>query len=187
MVPLCRQHDSLLLVIDIQERLASAMRSKPLERLKENTGLLVEASQVLDIPVFQSEQYPRGLGDTVENVRHKLSAHSDVMYAEKTRFSCCGEAGFEKGMRNSRKRQIIITGMETHVCVLQTAFELAKLGYEIYVVEDAVTSRRKAHHKNALHRMQQHGIIISNTESVLFEWLRDASHPHFKTLSQKVK
>ncbi len=187
MLALCRQHDSLLLVIDIQERLASAMRRKPMERVQRNTGKLIEASQILDIPIFHSEQYPRGLGQTVEELRITLTQEGSVTYTEKTRFSCCGEGSFEQGMRDSRKRQVVITGMETHVCVLQTALELDKLGYEVFVVEDAVTSRHKATHKNALQRMRQQGIVISNTESVLFEWLRDASHPHFKAISSLVK
>ena len=185
MLPLCRQHDSLLLIIDVQERLSSAMRKKPFKRLKTNAKKLIKSATELDVPIFHTEQYPKGLGATVKSLNKRLTAPQH--YSEKTTFSCCGESSFQTAVQKTHKRQIIICGMESHVCVLQTAMELQAQHYEVYVVEDAITARHKQCHRNAIERMRQQGIIITNTESVLFEWLRDAKHPSFKTVSGLLK
>ncbi len=185
MLPLCRQHDSLLLVIDIQERLVSAMGKKSRLRLEKNSALLIDTASLLKVPVFHTEQYPKGLGSTLQTLGQRLEESS--IKTEKTSFSCCGEPSFQAQLRETHKRQIIITGLESHVCVLQTALELEKQGFEVYVVEDAIASRKKSNHHNALARMRQQGVIISNTESVLFEWLRDTNHPSFKAVSALLK
>ena len=185
MTPLCRAEDCLLVVIDIQERLAGAMPSKVRESVTSRTSLLIQAATVLDIPIITTEQYPRGLGETVPNIQQHLGDTNSKV--EKTCFSCSAESSFINLVRKSHKRQVILTGMETHVCVLQTAIELQQDGLEIYVAEDAVCARGKFYHRNALHRLQNQGIIISNSESVIFEWLRDASHPDFKQISTLLK
>lgn len=181
---LCQAEQSVLLVIDIQQRLAGAMPEKPLHSLLKHTGLLLKAADLLEIPVIRSEQYPRGLGDTLHEVQQHIRHETRL---EKTCFSCCGAEGFEQTLSNNGRKQIVLSGMESHVCVLQTAMELKLQGYEVFVVNDAVCSRDKHNHKNALQRMHQAGIVISNTESVLFEWLRDARHPHFKAISQLLR
>jgi hypothetical protein len=185
MTPLCRTEDSLLVVIDIQERLAGAMPEAVREQVTARSRLLMQASSVLGIPTIVSEQYPRGLGETVPDL--KIQIGENVTAIEKTCFSCSSEASFIELVRQSHKRQIILTGMETHVCVLQTALELQRDGLEVYVAEDAVCSRGKPYHENALRRMQAQGIIISNSESVIFEWLQHASHPNFKEISALLK
>ncbi len=178
---LCQADQTALLVIDIQQRLASAMPDQVLQSLIKHTGMLLKVANLLDIPVIQTEQYPKGLGPTLDDIQQHIR-HDPLL--EKTCFSCCGAEGFEQALEKSARKQIVLTGMESHVCVLQTAMELKTKGYEVFVVSDAICSRDKHHHKNALQRMHQAGIVISNTESVLFEWLRDAKHPHFKTISQ---
>lgn len=183
--PLCSAEHSQLLIIDIQERLASAMPDKVLDKITHNTGVLIRAARELNIPVIRSEQYPKGLGDTVKAIARELD--DKVTRIEKTCFSCFGADGFTELLHAQQKSQIIICGIESHICVLQTALQLHQQGYEVYVVEDGVCSRHKQHHKNALARLRQHGVIISNVESVLFEWLRDASHPAFKTLAKLIK
>ncbi len=181
---LCQAEQSVLLVIDIQQRLASAMPDQALQAVIKHTGWLLQAAELLNIPVIRTEQYPKGLGETLDDVRQHIQQETRL---EKTCFSCCGASGFEQSLQQSGRKQIVIAGMESHVCVLQTAMELKVKGYAVFVVSDAVCSRDKHNHKNALRRMEQAGVVISNTESVLFEWLRDAQHPHFKAISKLVR
>ena len=180
---LCRVQDSQLVVVDIQERLLAAMPEKPRQQLLKNTAILIDAAQRLDVPIHQTEQYPQGLGATTGDLTAKLQA---VPVAEKTCFSCCGAKGFESRLGDAGK-QIILTGIETHVCVLQTAIDLRSRGFQVFVVEDATCSRNKHHHRNALARMSQTGIVITNSESLIFEWLRDARHEHFKAVSKLLR
>jgi nicotinamidase-related amidase len=106
---------------------------------------------------------------------------------EKTAFSCCNAEGFDAAACADQRTQWILCGMEAHVCVLQTALELRARGLEVFVVADAISSRTEANRDNALARLRQAGVIVSNTESVLFEWLRDASDPQFKVLSALIR
>jgi nicotinamidase-related amidase len=182
---LCQSALSQLLIIDVQERLAHTMDEDVLDKLVRNTNILIEAATALAIPVLRTEQYPKGLGPTLPDILAKLPSEQTAY--EKTCFSSCGATGIEKLLNDAVRKQIIITGMETHICVLQSAIELQQQGKQVFVVQDAVCSRSKKHFKNALARMQQAGIIISNTESVLFEWLKDASHPQFKTLAKLIR
>lgn len=181
MSPLCRREDSLLLCIDIQERLLQAMVEPARSRMLENTVCLLKTAQLLSVPVIYTEQYPQGLGDTAAEVKEFIPAGSG--YFDKTSFSCCAAENFLEAVRATRKRQIVITGMETHVCIMQTALELLEDGFEVFVADDAACSQKMAHWKSALNRMRQTGIAAVPTESVLFEWLRDSSHEHFKTVS----
>lgn len=182
---LCHAQHSQLLIIDIQERLASAMPEKVLEKVLQNNAVLLQAAEKLAIPVVRSEQYPKGLGHTLADI----SAHlpGNAVSIEKTCFSCADAERFDEVFTKQHRQQVVITGIESHICVLQTALQLQHQGYSVYVVEDAICSRKKLHHKNALQRLRQNDIVVSNTESVLFEWLRDASHPEFKNLSQLIK
>ncbi len=181
MTPLCRQHDSLLLCIDIQDRLFAAMPKPSRQRLLDNTEILISAAKLLDIPMIYTEQYPAGLGSTVAQIKELLP--EDARYFDKTRFSCCGSEELMQVIRDSHKRQIIIAGMESHICVLQTALELKADGYEVFVADDAVSSQHRAHWKSALHRLHQAEVVATPTESILFEWLRDSNHEQFKSIS----
>ena len=182
---LCNAQTSQLVVIDIQERLASAMPDKALKRVMNNTAVLLQAANLLDVAVIRTEQYPKGLGET----RSEVSQHLDnkTTTIEKTCFACTGSSDFTNRLSKQRRPQIILTGIESHVCVLQTALELHEQGFQVYVVEDAICSRNKHRHKNAIARMRQAGVIVTNTESVVFEWLRDAQHEHFKTIAKLIK
>ncbi len=184
-VALCRQDDSLLLVIDIQERLTNAMPAKIRTEVLRNTSALISAAKLLDVPVLATEQYPAGLGNTVTSLKHDLPRSARVF--EKTCFSACGAEGFKEELLATHKRQVVIAGMEAHVCVLQSALELKAMDIEVFVVEDATCSRDERHHANAVARLRRAGVNVSNMESVLFEWLRDASHKHFKVISGLVK
>lgn len=182
---LCQASFSQLLIIDVQERLAASMDAAVLQSLVHNTTILIEAATALAVPILRTEQYPKGLGPTLPAITRALPAEQHA--CDKTCFSSCGAAGIESSLNDVVRKQIVITGMEAHICVLQTALDLSQRGAQVFVVGDAVCSRRKHHYQNALTRMQQAGIIISNTESVLFEWLQDASHPQFKSLSKLIR
>jgi nicotinamidase-related amidase len=173
---LLRASDSALIVIDMQERLIAAMPAH--EAIVKTTGILLEAAGRIGIPVAVTEQYPKGLGATVAEVAAKIPEHSTRV--EKTCFSGCAAIPVSRP-------QIVLAGMEAHVCVLQTALEFAASGREVFVVADAICSRTEENRQNAIDRMRGAGIVITNTESVLFEWLRDASHPEFRTLSKLIR
>ena len=181
---LCDVKQSRLLIIDEQERLLSVMSDKPRAQVLKNTSILLQAAQTLSVPVIRSEQYPKGLGATDNNIEAQLN--DDALKVEKTVFSCCGVAEVAELSHQQVLPQWILTGIETHICVLQTALQLKAAGQQVFVVSDACCSRKKGHHKNALQRLTQAGVVITNTESVLFEWLRDAKHPDFKALSKLI-
>lgn len=184
-VALCRQDDSLLLLIDIQEKLAGAIPAKTRSEVLKNASGLISAAKLLDVPIFATEQYPKGLGQTVPNLR--LDLPRDATVFEKTCFSSCGAAGFKDELLATHKRQIVIMGMEAHICVLQSALELKALDFEVFVVSDATCSRAERNHANAMARLRDAGVIITDMEATLFEWLRDASHKHFKVVSGLIK
>lgn len=178
-------NDSLLLVVDMQSRLLAAMKPLLAKTALENSVKLLTAADLLKVPVLLTEQYPKGLGDTTEAINAALPAFTQRF--EKTAFSCCGNAAFNQALLASGCKQIIFIGQEAHVCVLQTAIELMAQGFQVYVVEDAVLSRHEQHKANALQRLQALGIAVTNHESVLFEWLRDAKHAQFKAISALVR
>lgn len=181
----CNQATSQLLVIDIQERLGAAMPEKVLARVMRNVTLLMTAADRLGIPVTVSEQYPKGLGPT--DARIATAIPPAARRIEKTCFSCADAEGFAPVIDDARRRQVILAGMESHVCVLQTAMDLLAAGFHPFVVEDAVCSRKLENYENALQRLQAAGAVIATAESVVFEWLRDARHEHFKALSAMVR
>lgn len=177
--------NSVLLIVDMQAKLTATMPQADAELMIANTGKLIEAVNTLAIPIFVTEQYPKGLGATETAVLNKLPVHSKTY--PKTGFSCCDAEGFTQALEQTERRKIILAGQETHICILQTALALLALGYQTYIVEDAVCSRNPQHKNNALQRMQQQGVTVANYESVLFEWLKDAQHPDFKVLSALVR
>ena len=145
----------------------------------------LEAAGLLKVPRCFTEQYPKGLGPTEEPVKARLGEFATRF--EKTAFSCCGAEGFSAMLGNLARRQVVISGMEAHVCVLQTALDLKAEAYEVFVVEDAVCSRNPANRDNAMNRLRAAGVVVANTESVCFEWLRDASNEHFRAIAKLVR
>jgi isochorismate hydrolase len=174
---------SQLLVIDVQTRLAQVMSDR--KSLLRNCEILLQAANILSVPVTITEQYPKGLGPTEPGLKAAFPA--DAAPIEKTCFSCCDAEDFATNLPSFDKTQIILSGIESHVCVLQTAMDLLTKNYQVFVVADAVDSRSKDNKRIALDRMQQAGVVITNTESVLFEWLRDAKHEHFKAVSALIR
>jgi nicotinamidase-related amidase len=168
---------SLLWVIDIQEKLLPKIPNY--EILVKNTHWLMQLADECMVPIMIAQQYPEGLGDTII----EFAAWRDE-YMNKMEFSAMlNPAMFEK-LHNYRKNQIILVGIETHVCVLQTALDLIKSGFTVYVVVDAVGARNNLDHKYALKRMKQAGAILITKEMVFFEWLKTAECHNFKQLSK---
>ena len=182
---LCDAAAGRLVVVDVQTRLAAAMPPADRTRVLRTIGRLVRAAALLEIPIHVTEQYPEGLGPTEPELARILPQGTAPV--AKTGFSCCAEAAFREAVCAEPRRQVVLTGMEAHVCILQTALELRDLGLEVHVVEDAVCSRDPAHAANALARLRAEGVVVTNHESVLFEWLRDARHEHFKAVSTLLK
>lgn len=182
---LCHAGSSQIVGVDLQTRLFAAMPADECAMVIRNTAVLLQAASTLGIPVLITEQYPKGLGATEPAIAEKLPGNAKRF--EKTGFSCCAVEGFVHALKSTERRQVILIGQETHVCVLQTAFDLNDAGYRVFVVEDGVCSRRPDHKRNALARMAGSGIIVTNVESVLFEWLGDASHPQFRPLSALIR
>lgn len=178
---LARPESSVLLVIDIQERLARAMRPADRDRVLRNGRKLIQAANLLGVPVFVTEQYPKGLGRTEECLRQLLP--SSASWWEKTSFSCCRVPGLMAEIDRLDRRQVVLAGMEAHVCVLQTAIELLQAGQIVFVAEDATCSRDPARQRTAMARLRAAGAIVTCTESVIFEWLGDAAHPRFKEVA----
>lgn len=183
---LCAAETSQFVVIDIQVRLAAAMPPETRERVMKNSGILLQAARLLQVPTVVTEQYPKGLGNTEPAVAQHFSENLGVVC--KTCFASSGAAGFDAALdAHHGRHQVILAGMEAHVCVLQSAMELLGRGYQVFVVEDAVSSRDDANRHNAMARLRQAGAVVTSTESVLFEWLRDASHPQFKAVTALIK
>jgi nicotinamidase-related amidase len=177
-----RRADSLLLVVDIQQKLAPAIHDS--ERVVANSVRLLEGARHLGVPAFVSEQYVKGLGPSLEAIR---AAAVDARFFEKTHFSCAAEPGVIDLLRAAKRPQIILTGTEAHVCVLQTAFGLLAAGFEVYLVADAASSRTPENRSAAVERMRAAGIGIVTTEMVLFEWLHQAGTDDFRQLLPLIK
>jgi nicotinamidase-related amidase len=175
---------ALLAVIDVQERLCVAMDERVLRQLTKNIGILLESATELNIPVLVTEQYVRGLGATLPELKEKATG---APCYEKMTFSCCGSAEFIEKLKATDRRQIIITGMESHVCVLQTVIELRDAGFDVHVVKDAVMSRSKHNWQTAIEVMTLAGAVPTCTESVVFQLLKVAGTEEFKKLSKLVK
>lgn len=180
----CNAESSVVMIIDIQTKLTAVMPVKVLARVHRYTSLIIKSANVLNIPVFITEQYPKGLGNLEPDIDTLLEENSRRY--EKTTFSCIGAGKLMEDLSGTKRRQIILVGMEAHICVLQSALDLYSAGYQVYVVADAVCSRHRESYETALSRLHQAGVCIVNAESVLFEWLRDAKHEHFKTLQPLV-
>lgn len=181
----CDVENSLLLIIDIQTKLGQAMPTKVLNRVISNTSLLARAAGLLNVPVLVTEQYPQGLGPTITDISDALPATAVTL--DKTAFSCVAAQGFDDALERANRKQMIIVGMESHICVLQSALDLLTAGYDVYVVEDAVCSRRLENYQNALDRLRQAGVGILSAESAIFEWLVHSRHEHFKAISAMLR
>jgi nicotinamidase-related amidase len=175
-------NDSVLLIVDIQDKLAAVMKEK--DKVVKNNILLIELSKMLKIPVVVTEQYPKGLGRTVPEIRAVLSEYRPV---EKMTFNCCSEPAFLSEIRKHGRKRVIVTGMETHICVLQTTTGLLRDGFIPHVVQDAVCSRTKENWKTGTEFMRDAGAVVTCTETALFQLLKVAGTEEFKAVSRMIK
>lgn len=174
--------NALLTVIDVQEKLFSHIAEN--EKLEKKLNNLIEGMKILNVPIFVTEQYVKGLGSTIPSISESTAGIERV---EKMSFSCCGEPSFDLNLKNSSREQIIICGIETHVCVLQTALDLIEEGFAPILVTDAVSSRNLNDKKFAIKRMQQEGVRLATVESILFELARVSGTAGFKAISKLVR
>jgi len=178
-----KAHLSQLVFVDIQTKLQSAMSQTELAFVINNCSILAQASTLLEIKTVLTEQYSKGLGATIPEL---LSVLPTIKPIEKLHFSAMGEPRFTHQLTKERPH-LILVGMEAHICILQTALDLIAQGKQVFVVEDAVISRNPGNKANALTRMREAGCVITNTESVLFEWLGKAEGDAFKTISRLIR
>jgi nicotinamidase-related amidase len=174
--------NSVLILVDVQEKLARAMHEK--EALLESTVKLIQGAKVLGLPILWTEQNPNGLGSTVPEVAELLS---DLQPVTKLSFSCCGEIRFMERLKELNRKQALVAGIESHVCVYQTVMDLLNLRYEVQVVADAVGSRTPENKAVGLERCKELGASITSTETALFELLRVAEGDKFKQMLKVVK
>jgi nicotinamidase-related amidase len=176
------RNDAVLVIVDIQDRLAVVMKER--EKVVNNCLHLIEAARLLGISVVLTEQYPKGLGPTINEIKEALQLYNPI---EKITFNCCREPSFLKTLSSSGKKKVILTGMETHVCVLQTCVGLLKEDYDVHVVSDAVCSRTKDNFKAGIDLMRDAGAVITSTETVLFQLLEKAGTDEFRAISKRIK
>jgi len=176
------REDCTAVVIDVQEKLFRVMDGG--EAMLDRMKILLEGMQLLDIPCILTEQYPRGLGETLAPVRAALGADAPV---QKMVFSCCDEPGFISSLEKTGRKTLIVCGIEAHVCVLQTVVDLCQTGYRPVVVADCIASRFSRDMEVALDRMKAEGATVTTTESLLFELLRQAGTDSFRAISRLIK
>jgi len=173
---------TVLVVVDVQGNLAHAMHEK--ETLFEHLATLIQGARILNIPIIVTEQYPKGLGPTIPEIASLLPDSEPI---SKVAFSCCGEAQFMQTLEASGRNQVLIAGIETHVCVYQTTCDLLSRGYEVDVVADAVSSRSARNREIGLAKMRDRGAALSCVEMALYELMKEAGGETFKAVLKVVK
>ncbi len=171
-----------LAVVDVQGKLAQLMHGK--DALFKNIQILVQAAQILEMPILWCQQVPDALGPTVPEIAQHLT---DLEPANKSMFSCCGTDQFNARLNESRRNQVLLCGIETHICVYQTAIDLLARGFNVTVIADAVSSRTLDNKRIALTKLAAEGASISSVEMALFELLRSAEHPKFRQIAKLIK
>ena len=179
------KENSMYLIIDVQNNLFSVMREANRQMIEKHTCILINGLKELGVPVVIAEQYKKGLGLTIDSLQQALGDMYQPI--EKLAFSCWGEPAIRQRLQSLNKKQVVISGIETHVCVLQTCLDLLSNGYDVHVVADTICSRFDSDREQALAMMEQMGAVITTTETVLFQMLEVAGGPQFKAISRLVK
>jgi nicotinamidase-related amidase len=174
--------DCCLVVVDVQGTLAQLMYDK--QALFKNIQTLIKAAKILDIPILWCQQCPDSLGPTIPEIAELLTDNKPI---NKASFSCCVDENFNVKLQTLNRRQVLLCGIEAHVCIYQTAVDLLRKGYEANVIADAVSSRTEENKQIAINRMSIEGVKVSSTEMALFELLKTAEHPHFKQIAKLIK
>lgn len=180
------REDAVLVVIDVQERLVPVIDKELFDRSRRNIAIAVETAWTLKLPILLTEQYPKGLGRTIPLI---IEALEGKVYetVEKITFSCARNESFLTALVGAERRQVLLTGMETHVCVYQTAIDLVNAGYEVFAAEDAVSSRRLQDHRLGIEAMRDAGVRVLPTETAVFQLLKAADTPEFKKISSLLR
>lgn len=183
---------SIVAGVDVQQRLSPAMDPQLWQRNLPRAAFTLQCAGMLDVPVILTEQYPQGLGETLPQIAQAAGpAYQERII--KSEFSCWRNPDFvDRFTALAHARQmtsptLVLLGIETHVCILQTAFDVLEAGYRVVIVEDGVCSRYQGNHANALDRMVKAGMTVINSESLVFEWMRDSKHPAFRDVSKALK
>lgn len=179
-----QREEAVLVVVDVQEVLMKKMTQGVAENVTRNIRTLLTFAKKMAIPVLITEQYPKGLGPTVSEIKMELGPSLPI---QKVSFSCCGVETFNEKLSQTGRKQVILTGIETHVCVLQTADDLIQAAHEVHVVADAICSRRKLDWEIGLRWMEKKGAMISTTEITAFQLLKEAGTEEFRELSKLLK
>lgn len=182
-MPRLRPENTLLLVVDIQERLAPHIADGAGVRRK--AAALAEGCHLLGVPVYVTEQYPKGLGHTVPELLPAVEAAQGVL--EKTSFSCMGDESIAARVQAAQRPNVVLCGIETHICVLQTALDLLDRGHDVFIAEDATGSREDSARRSGLARAHRHGAQPANVEMVLFELMGASTHPRFKDIQRLIR
>ena len=174
---------SALLIIDMQEAFRANLSD--FERCTSRIVTAARAAQLLNLPIIVTEQYPKGLGHTATEILEVLPQGLEII--EKTTFSSCGSRNFDDPLRKSETRQLLVSGIEAHICVNQTVHDLLTSGFQVHLLTDCITSRKETDRTTALQKMQLSGAIPSSVEMALFELMRDAKHEQFKAIQGLIK
>jgi nicotinamidase-related amidase len=175
-----RAENSVVVVVDIQDRLLVKIPGGA--AMVRNAGFVLDVAAALSVPVRATEQYPKGLGPTTAEIARRLPSPLPT----KTTFSCCGEGTFLEELEMLRRPNVVLVGMETHVCVSQTALDLLSAGLHVFLPVDALAARGRLDHDTALRRLEREGAVLTTAEAIAFEWMGDAKHPQFKAVSALV-
>lgn len=186
MVRLLERDEAILMVIDVQEKLAPAMDAEIFPSVQKNLEILVETAKIIGIPIFVTEQYSKGLGPTIPDVTGLMDEEEFDRF-EKMTFCCLRDKDILEALSLSGKKQVILCGMEAHVCVYQTGIDLLNAGYEVYIVRDAVCSRRKQNMEAGIRGLIAAGAVEITTETVGFSLLKIAGTSDFKEFSKLIK
>ena len=184
LMTLTRKHTTLV-VCDVQERLFHAMDADHREEVMRNIKVLAASARRLRVPILVTEQYPKGLGHTLQELLDTLGPGVEPL--QKVTFSCCAVGTFRARLEATGARDVVLTGIEAHVCVLMSALDLIALGYTVHVAADAVTSRTQANWRLAMDQLRQAGAVVTATESVLFQLLGEADTEEFRELARLIR
>jgi nicotinamidase-related amidase len=183
-----QESDTALVIIDIQQRLAAAMEGVGLRENLRKVINILECGRLLGLPAVVTEQYPQGLGSTLPMISEAVGRLGpEVSFVEKKRFSCYGVKAFDRWLQTVRRRQLVLCGIETHVCVFQTARDLVSAGYTVHVPADTTLSRQHLDHTIGLDLIKRAGGVVTTSETVVFDLLKVAEGPSFKAMSKMLK
>jgi nicotinamidase-related amidase len=174
-----RPENSVLVVVDLQDKLLAKIPGAG--SIVETAGFLLDVAAQLDVPVRATEQYPKGLSPTTAEIARRIPPP-----IAKTAFSCCGAGTFLEELEMLQRPNIVLTGIETHVCIMQSAFDLLAAGLHVFLPVDGLAARFGVDHDLALRRLERTGAIPTTAEAIAFEWVRDSAHPHFKAVSKLI-